>query len=416
VSTLTSLGDLVEITSSKRVFYADYQDCGVPFYRSKEIIQKAKGVGVTTELFISEDHFSNIKKKFGVPREGDLLLTAVGTIGIPYLVQRREKFYFKDGNLIWFRNFSNKLNSGYLYYWLISEAGRLELAHHTIGSTQQALTIQGLKKVKIPLLPISEQNRIVKLLDGISEQIALNSNINEKLEQIGEALFRHWFVDFQFPDDHGKPYKLGGGQFRSVEAEHIPTVWQLGTLDQTATIVSGGTPSTSRSDYWNGSIPWYSVVDAPQRSDMFAVKTQKSITKDGLENSAAKQIEKGALIISARGTVGKMAIAGIPMTINQSCYALESTHPYYTYRLFSYHLENIKSRTHGSVFDTITRETFTQINAPIPSEKVLNQFEDMVSPLFERALVNTKENIRLTELRESLSRHLLASERVNNES
>ncbi len=100
------LGEIAEVTSSKRVFAADYVPSGVPFYRSREIIEKNKGNPISTELFISSEKFQSIKEKFGVPSTDDLLITSVGTLGIPYLVKSDEVFYFKDGNLIWLRNFN----------------------------------------------------------------------------------------------------------------------------------------------------------------------------------------------------------------------------------------------------------------------------------------------------------------------
>ena len=100
------LGDLVGISSSKRIYAKEYLDYGIPFYRSKEIIEKHKGNEISTELYISEERYNELRERFGVPNEGDILLTSVGTLGVPYLV-RDEEFYFKDGNLTWFKCFNN---------------------------------------------------------------------------------------------------------------------------------------------------------------------------------------------------------------------------------------------------------------------------------------------------------------------
>src|SRR5438132_4600874 len=138
--------ELCEITSSKRIYAADYVPEGVPFYRSKEIIEKHEGnIDVSTDLFISDSKFREIERKFGAPKAGDLLLTSVGTLGMPYVVKSGERFYFKDGNLIWFRNF-NRLEPQFLYYWLLSPQGRAELKKCTIGSSQSAYTIVLLKR------------------------------------------------------------------------------------------------------------------------------------------------------------------------------------------------------------------------------------------------------------------------------
>jgi len=190
------LGDIAVIGSSKRVKMADYVSAGVPFYRSKEIIEKHKGNIISTELFISEEQFNAIKEKFGVPTAGDILLTSVGTLGVPYQVTNIDHFYFKDGNLTWFKNFKKNLNSDYLYFWLTSTIAKRKIDEVTIGSTQQALTIAALNSITIDLPPISVQNEIVKHIDSISKKILLNRQINKTLELMAQALFKSWFVDF----------------------------------------------------------------------------------------------------------------------------------------------------------------------------------------------------------------------------
>ena len=190
------LDELVEITSSKRIMRSEYQENGIPFFRSKEIIELNSGNEITTELFISKERFLEIKNKFGIPSYGDILLTSVGTLGVPYFVNYKEEFYFKDGNLTWFRKFNNILRSKYLYYWFSSPVGRKALKEITIGSTQPALTITGLKSLTIHLPTLEEQDYIIEILDHLSCKIQLNTQINQTLEQIAQALFKSWFVDF----------------------------------------------------------------------------------------------------------------------------------------------------------------------------------------------------------------------------
>ena len=128
------LGQVCEITSSKRIFASEYKVTGIPFYRGKEIIEKQKGNSVSTELFISESRYEEIKTKFGCPEAGDILLSSVGTLGVPYVV-KNEQFYFKDGNLTWLKNFKD-LNSKFLYYWILSTECRHQIDTKCIGSTQ----------------------------------------------------------------------------------------------------------------------------------------------------------------------------------------------------------------------------------------------------------------------------------------
>ena len=194
---IVRLGDLVEITSSKRVMFSDYVDNGIPFYRSKEIIELHNGNAVSTELFISEEHYTKIVSKFGAPIEGDILLTSVGTLGIPYQVIKNDKFYFKDGNLTWFRNFNERANRKFIYYWLTSLVAKQRFEEITIGSTQKALTIVALKSIPLNLPNIEAQERIVTILNALDGKLKNNRQINQTLEAMAQALFKSWFVDFE---------------------------------------------------------------------------------------------------------------------------------------------------------------------------------------------------------------------------
>ncbi len=146
------LGDLETITSSKRIFFSEYVPFGIPFFRSKEIIELRNTGTTKSELYISVGKFNEINNKFGSPGEGDILLTSVGTLGVAYLVRESDRFYFKDGNLTWFKNFK-EIPGSIIYLWLISTVGQDALAAITIGSTQEALTIEKLKSISLKIPP-----------------------------------------------------------------------------------------------------------------------------------------------------------------------------------------------------------------------------------------------------------------------
>lgn len=146
------LGDICNISSSKRIFAEEYVSSGIPFYRVKEIIEKHNKNTVSSELFITHERFAEIKSKFPVPQIDDILLTSVGTLGIPWLVNE-SNFYFKDGNLTWFRSNTEKVNPKFLYYWFESNYAKKQIDSMCIGSTQKALTIDTLSKFSIKIFP-----------------------------------------------------------------------------------------------------------------------------------------------------------------------------------------------------------------------------------------------------------------------
>lgn len=186
------INDICDVGSSKRIYLSEYQDNGIPFYRGKEIIEKDSNKDISNELFISQERYNEIKEKFGAPKVGDILMTAVGTIGVSWYVDE-SNFYFKDGNLIWFKNFKESIvNSRYLYYVFKSKLFNEEIKNISIGSTQKAITIEQVKKIKLNIPEISVQNRIVKILDNIDNKIKLNNEINNNLYELGKSYFEEY--------------------------------------------------------------------------------------------------------------------------------------------------------------------------------------------------------------------------------
>ena len=159
------LDELGTITSSKRIYKSEYVKDGVPFYRTKEIKEISNGKPISLELFISNARYNEIKKTFGVPQIGDLLLSAVGTIGEIMVVDNEDEFYFKDGNIVWFKGFKS-LDANYLKYALSAFVEKIKSL--AIGAAYNALTIERLNKYKVSFpKSIPEQQRIVRQLDAL---------------------------------------------------------------------------------------------------------------------------------------------------------------------------------------------------------------------------------------------------------
>ena len=164
---MVELGELTGIGSSKRIFEKEYVSDGIPFYRTKEIVELSKGNTISTELFITEERYAEIKEKYGVPKIGDLLISAVGTIGIIWIVDGENEFYFKDGNLIRVDG-SEKFNSVYLknlLECLIDEYKK----RMSVGTAYAALTISGLAKMKVYNVPIELQNQFADFVKQIDK-------------------------------------------------------------------------------------------------------------------------------------------------------------------------------------------------------------------------------------------------------
>ena len=193
------LGEQCVVTSSKRFHLSERITQGVPFYCSKEIIKKFNGEDVTECDYISEDLYKKVSNEFGVPKENDLLITTRGTIGIPYLYKRTDRFYFADGNLTWIKDFDSNLYSKFLYYWFQSYEGRKKFEALAKGTAQKAVPISGIKTLEIELPSLKSQKRIADILSAYDDLIENNRKQIKLLEEAAQRLYKEWFVDLRFP-------------------------------------------------------------------------------------------------------------------------------------------------------------------------------------------------------------------------
>ena len=281
------------------------------------------------------------------------------------------------------------------------------------------------ESVRIPAA-IDEQRGIAHILGTLDDKIELNRRMNATLEAMAWALFRSWFVDFDpvrakmAGRDTGLPKDIAdlfpNRQVDSALGE-IPEGWRVRTLDDAVELLNGGTPRTSVARFWNGDIPWYTAKDAPLPRDVFVVKTERNITQAGVDNSATSVLPPRTTVITARGTVGRLACLGRPIAMNQTCYGIRGAGGYrdfFVYWLVRRTVEELRSRTHGTIFDTITRETFTLVDLALPPVSVAEAFESAVAPAMARILSNLHEISVVAALRDTLLPKLVSGElRVN---
>ena len=386
------LGEQCVVTSSKRFHLSERITQGVPFYCSKEIIKKFNGEDVTECDYISEDLYKKVSNEFGVPKENDLLITTRGTIGIPYLYKRTDRFYFADGNLTWIKDFDSNLYSKFLYYWFQSYEGRKKFEALAKGTAQKAVPISGIKTLEIELPSLKSQKRIADILSAYDDLIENNQKQIKLLEEAAQRIYKEWFVDLRFP-----------GHENTKIVDGVPEGWSICPFSSKVDIMSGGTPKTSIPDYYNGRIPFYTPKDSD--GAFFAYKTQINITEGGLKNCNSRLYPSKTVIITARGTVGKTTILAIPMAMNQSCYALkmkENDAPYYLFFALNNEIKALQTMANGGVFNTIIGKTFDSINIQIPKDPLIYGFEETVRPFMEQIKNKLQANSKLVEARNRL--------------
>lgn len=377
--------------------------------------------------------------------DGDLVFPHRGAIGEVGIVPQGGRFVISS-SLMKLTCDRKQVDPKYLYYFFKSHEGRHQLLKNAsqVGTPGIGQPLTSLKGIELHIPSLKEQQFIAGMLSTLDDKIELNHQTNTTLEAMAQALFKSWFVDFDPVIDNalaaGNPIPepmQAKAQVRATlgdrctplpdglrekfpdrfvlteEMGWVPEGWTVSPLDAVLELIGGGTPKTNIAHYWGGDIPWFSVADAPSTSDVFVASTEKSITEEGLNNSSARLLRKGNTIISARGTVGKCAITARPMAMNQSCYGVQGASgysDYYIYYTVLLQVADLQQRSHGSVFSTITRNTFQTIKIPVCPVVIANAFDNSVAVLMERILLNIQQVEILERTRDTLLPKLLSGE------
>ena len=272
------------------------------------------------------------------------------------------------------------------------------------GATVEHMRVPDAKKLMVRVPALATQRRIGSILSAYDDLIENNTRRIVILEEMAERLYQEWFVKFRFP---------GHESVTLIQSDlgTLPSGWEPTYFTSLAEVQSGGTPKKSAPEFWNGAIPFYTPTDAPRFA--YALDTDASITEQGLARCNSQLYPKDTIFITARGTVGKVALASRPMAMNQSCYALRpkmAIGNLYLYHATKAAAAQLRARSHGAVFDTIIVDTFKQLPVIKPSERVISEFERRVKPLFALVLNLLKRTANLHAQRDLLMPKLISSE------
>lgn len=269
------------------------------------------------------------------------------------------------------------------------------------GSVVRMVTKKNVEDYVFRCPPKEVRDRISKLLWGLDRKIELNNKINADLEEMAQAIFKNWFVDFE-------PFK--DGKFVDSELGMIPEGWKVGRLTDIIKLMPGGTPKTSEPLYWdNGTIPFFSPKDV---NGVYCFATEKHITEAGLNKCSSNLYPKDTIFITCRGTVGKVCLAACDMAMNQSNYAIRAIDGYSQYYIFflvKSVVERLIKKSNGAVFSAITSKDFDE-EILIPSQKAVEDFTNVIDGFFRRIFTIGTENSRLSLLRDTLLPRLMSGE------
>ncbi|ERK29777.1 restriction endonuclease subunit S [Clostridium intestinale] len=356
---------------------------------------------------ISETDYLKLVKNGCQPQDGDVL---IGKDGARYL---EDVFVFKQdiklvllSSIAILRPNKNKIISEFLFYFLKDKNTRINIKNnYGSGSAIPRMVLKDFKRVPISIPNISDQKVIADTLSCLDEKIELNNRMNKTLEEMAQAIFKSWFVDFE-------PFK--DGEFEDSEMGMIPKGWRVGKISDLGEVVGGSTPSKAKSEYYTEKgIAWITPKDLSNNKDKFISKGNIDISELGLKNSSTKIMPKGTVLFSSRAPIGYVAVAKNDVTTNQG---FKSVVPKinigtsYIYCFLKNNIEIIENRATGSTFKEVSGSIMKGIPVIIPDDSILIKFQNLCDLYFEKQMVLESENRVLINIRDTLLPKLMSGE------
>lgn len=352
-----------------------------------------------TELGLNNSNTKMLEK-------GDLIISARGTVGA--IAQLTKPMAFNQ-SCFGLRGKKDKLDTDYLYYWLKNYVD--VLLNKSQGSVFNTINLSTFDDIKIELPSIADQRKISNLLTLLDDKIQTNNQINQELEAMSKTLYDYWFVQFDFPDQNGKPYKSSGGKmvYNPELKREIPEGWGVEKLDDLGIIVGGSTPTKSISDNFTKGGEGYSWITpndlSNNKGNKFIKNGEIDVTVRGLKDASLKLYPEGTVLMSSRAPVGYLAIATKELTTNQGFKSFIPDKKYdknYIYYTLQNCLKVIEQNASGSTFKEISATVLKDITIIQPNLDIVKKFEEKVSSINSYIKVNEEQNQELTQLRDWL--------------
>jgi type I restriction enzyme S subunit len=314
----------------------------------------------------------------------------------------------------------------YLYHFLTSKliTGWLQHLAESRSGTFPQITFDQVASLELGLPPIDSQREIAAFIDTLNDKIDLNRRMNETLEATARGIFKSWFVDFDPVKAKAagrRPAGMSAGtaalfpnSFECSELGEIPKGWQVATIADLCGVVGGSTPSTKEAAYWEGGRhSWATPKDLSNLVTPVLLKTERRISDQGLRQIGSGKLPAGTVLLSSRAPIGYLAIAEMPVAINQGFIAMLPTNGASNlFLLFwaSSAREDILSRANGSTFQEISKSNFRPIPLVRPPATIMQAFDEQVRPLYGLIVDSERESRTLASLRDTLLPQLVSGE------
>ena len=343
--------------------------------------------------------------------KGDLIVTMtdlsknIDTLGYSALVPEVKGLTFHHNQRIGLvENIANNVDKYFLYWIMRTPAYQSFIATHSSGTTVHHTSPKGIGNYIFKLPPLDDQRRIASILSSLDRKIELNNKINVDLEEMAQAIFKNWFVDFE-------PFK--DGKFVDSELGMIPEGWKVGRLDEIADVVGGSTPSKAKPEYYTQKgIAWLTPKDLSNHPAVYTSRGEIDITEEGYNSTSTKLMPKGTVLFTSRAPIGYISIAQNDICTNQGFKSLvpKKAGTCFLYCFLKYVTPEIENKSTGSTFKEASGSLMKSLQVIIPEQNVFEEFEAIVSPLFARIESLEKENSRLSLLRDTLLPRLMSGE------
>ena len=302
----------------------------------------------------------------------------------------------------------SKVNGKYLNAFMHSQYIRKYFEYSASGSGQRySLSVLTLENMPVLLPPIEVQRYIGKILTNIDRKIELNRSINHNLEAMAKQLYDYWFMQFDFPDENGKPYKSSGGKMvwnKKLKRE-IPEGWELTKIIDIAKVFNGATPSTTREQNYGGDIIWITPKDLSDQKQKFVYKGERNISQMGYDSCSTHLLPVNTILMSSRAPIGLLAIAKTELCTNQGfkSFVLQKENMLnYLYYYLQIHIKQIEQLGTGTTFKEVSREDILKYLILKPNETILYLWEEKIKALNHRQLEIQREIQQLIKLRDEL--------------
>ena len=365
-----------DVTSSKRVHKSDWLSEGVPFYRTRELVKLSEQGYIDNELFISEDLYKTFKKEFGVPQKNDLLISGVGTIGVPYVISDEKKFYFKDGNVIWLKN-KGVFDASYMYYLYKTVFVDNQIHSMSAGTTVDTYTIINAKNTIIPLPPLSEQQRIVERIEELFTKL---DEAKERLQEVADsfAVRKAAILHKAFTGELTKQWRRENG----VSDES----WEEKKLGEVGVLKRGRSKHRPRNDerLFGGIYPFIQTGDVAN-ADMFIEKHSQTLSDFGMQQS--KLFVKNTICITIAANIGKVAILSYDSCFPDSVVGLttdEKNSYKYVYYYLSTQQKELESKAPATAQKNINLKVLNDLDIPLPTLPEQHEIVRLIDDLLAR--------------------------------